>query len=453
MRILFVTPNPPSPIRVRPYHFVRALAARGHRVTLAAPCAGPEEEADIRALRELGFDVISDTLPLPRRARNLAAALSAGVPLQSRYAWQPGLSDLMIDALRTLRARGQPFDLVHVEHLRASEYALRLKPHLPVVWDSVDSITDLFEQARAHAGGVRGRLITALDLARTRRHEGWLAGQFDHVVVTSEHDRAVLAALRRERAGGAPPIAVIPNGVDLAYFTPSDQSRDAETILFSGKLSYHANVAAARHLVDDIMPLVWAWRPAARVVLAGAAPAREVRRMAERHAGRVELTGTVPDLRPWLRRATLAVAPMVYAVGIQNKVLEAMATATPVIATPIALRALGAAPDRDVLAAADPPAFARAILALLDDPARAAALGRAGRAYAERRHDWDSAAACLESVYRAAVQHHRQPRENLSSAHASPLPHSGGDAGSPTRLPLARRGAEVAERSKAGEGA
>ena len=100
------------------------------------------------------------------------------------------------------------------------------------------------------------RSILLIQLARTRRYESWLAHQFDRVLLTSELDRRALA----EIAGPRAPLQVLPNGVDLDYFQPATDPREPATIVISGKMSYHANVSAALHLVQDIMPCVWAQR-------------------------------------------------------------------------------------------------------------------------------------------------------------------------------------------------
>jgi glycosyltransferase involved in cell wall biosynthesis len=109
--------------------------------------------------------------------------------------------------------------------------------------------------------------------------------------------------------------------VDLEFFRPQVVPRDPATLIFTGKMSYHANLAAALDLIRDIMPRIWAHRPEVRVQIVGRNPPAWLRRAAR--DPRVEIVGTVPDLRPYLARATLAVCPLRYAVGIQNKVLEA----------------------------------------------------------------------------------------------------------------------------------
>jgi glycosyltransferase involved in cell wall biosynthesis len=169
--------------------------------------------------------------------------------------------------------------------------------------------------------------------------------------------------------------------------------------VLTGKMSYHANVTAAYHLINDIMPLVWAADPSVQVRLVGSTPPPNVRALAERNGPRVTVTGHVPDMRPHLQAATMAVAPMAYGAGIQNKVLEAMACGTPVIASPPAVAALPESAKEAVLIAADAPSTAAAILALLRDPLLRNSLGQRGRAYVCEHFDWSQVAAELELIY------------------------------------------------------
>ena len=196
---------------------------------------------------------------------------------------------------------------------------------------------------------------------------------------------------------------MLPNGVDLDYFTPAAAPRDPDTIVFTGKMSYHANITAALHLVNDIMPLVWKERPNVRVQIVGQNPARQLQNLVTHHASRVTLTGFVPDVPPYLQRATLAVAPMPYGAGIQNKVLEAMASATPVVASPQAVSALRAVDGEHLLVGDDVESFARQVLRLLEDVALRQRIGTAGRRFVECNHDWNHIVARLEEIYRETI--------------------------------------------------
>jgi lipopolysaccharide/colanic/teichoic acid biosynthesis glycosyltransferase len=140
--------------------------------------------------------------------------------------------------------------------------------------------------------------------------------------------------------------------------------------VFSGKMSYHANITAALQLLQGIMPRVWNVQPDARLLIVGKSPSRAILDLAHRHGGRVTVTGFVPDIRPYLCRATIAVAPISYGAGIQNKVLEAMACGTPVVASPRGASGLDARAGVELLVAEGARSQARDILRLLAQPDR-----------------------------------------------------------------------------------
>jgi len=419
MRILFVTPYAPSLIRVRPYQLMGGLVRRGHQIALAAVWTAEAERSALQALAARNVQVRCRRMSTWRSVWNCLGAAGTGEPFQSVYSWHPGLQRDILRAVREFRP-----DVIHVEHLRGARYGINLPPvaerRIPAIWDSVDCISLLFRQARIQSRSARGRWMTRVELPRTEAYEGWLASQFDRVLVTSPVDGRALedvAKARGESARGK--LRVLRNGVDLEYFSPGGGSRDPATLVLTGKMSYHANVTAALHLVEDIMPAVWAARPDASVLIAGKDPPSEVRALQHRAANpnpngnpSVVVTGTVSDIRPFLRRATLAAAPLVYGVGIQNKVLEAMACGTPVVASAQAASALAAKPDRDLLIGAEAGAFAHRILDLLGSPGLRDAVGRAGRQYVETHHNWDGVAVSLESIYREAI-------DSLAVRHAS----------------------------------
>ena len=394
MDILFVVPYAPNLVRTRPYNLIRHLAERGNRVTVLTLWINEQEQNDLAQLKQLVHQVWALPMPAWRSLWNCMLALPGGQPLQSVYSWQPDLVSFLNGDAR--------FDVVHVEHLRGSRYGLYFKEQgqWPVVWDSVDCISHLFRQAASSSQSLVGRWRSRFDLKRTEWYEGWLLKQFDQVLVTSSVDRQALASLSAN--GAAKKISVLPNGVDLDYFSPDTAvARDKNTIIVSGKMSYHANITMTIYLANEIMPYVWARRPDVKLWIVGKDPSREIRALAEKTA--VTVTGTVPDLRDYLRRATIAATPIPYGAGIQNKVLEALACATPVVTTPQAISALAIQPGRDLLVADNPQAFAATLLNLLDNPQQQRQIGQAGRAYIEDKHHWNNIAARLEDIYREAI--------------------------------------------------
>ncbi|MEE9188722.1 MAG: glycosyltransferase, partial [Anaerolineales bacterium] len=222
-------------------------------------------------------------------------------------------------------------------------------------------------------------------------------------------DKLALLSLRT-REGRIPGVEVLPNGVDLGYFSPAENGeRDDQTVVLSGKMSYHANISMVVGFIEDIMPLVWEKRPGVKVWLVGKDPSPRV--LAYAQYPNIQVTGTVDDMRPYLTKATLSAAPISYGVGIQNKVLEAMACATPVIASQQAVSALGVEAGKEIVVADDSLDFANKVISLLDERERRESVGRAGRQFVERNHDWVVLAARLEEVYTQSLN--RQSTRNI----------------------------------------
>ena len=422
MRILFLVPYTPTLIRTRPYNLLRGLARRGNAVTLATLWENEQERAALAQLERGGIRVISARLTKTRVLWNMLSALPTNTPLQAVYCWQPELVKLLISNHQSLNSN---YDVVHVEHLRGARYGLQLNSSLatrysppPIVWDSVDCISYLFEQAAHNSRSLFGRFATRFELARTRQYEAMLVNRFDRVLVTSPVDAAALIQLADEQGRDTQTrkhgdretdilsplrprslVTVLPNGVDVEYFAPSDALRDPDTIVFTGKMSYHANVTAALHLVNDIMPLIWKERPNVRVNIVGHKPPTQVLKLATRHSPFVTVFDSVPDLRPYLQGAAVAVAPIQYGAGIQNKVLEAMACATPVVATPQAISAIRVVGGEQLLIGDGVRAFARQTLRLLGSAKLQRQIGTAGRQFVEQNHVWGRIVEHLEEIY------------------------------------------------------
>ncbi|GJM39854.1 MAG: glycosyl transferase family 1 [Ardenticatenaceae bacterium] len=397
MNVLFVVPYVPNLVRTRPYNLIRHLAARGNRVTVLTMWANEQERADLAHLKEICHEVHAFPMPLWQSLMKSALALpNPNTPLQSVYSWKPSLVSSIIG--------NNDYDVVHVEHLRGSRYGLYLKQHtnLPVVWDSVDCITHLFRQAASQSKSLKGRFRSWLDLDRTARYEGWLLDKFNHILVTSPVDREALLGLQPQGSTPAP-ISVLGNGVDVEHFSPDPTiEREPATLVISGKMSYHANVTMTLYLVNEIMPHVWQQQSDAKLLVVGKDPTREIEALAENP--NIVVTGTVDALPPYLQKATVAVAPITYGAGIQNKILEAMGCETPVVTTPHAVAALCIEADRDLLVAESPESYANAIVSIIKDPQKQKSLGRNGRTYVEQYHHWPNVVARLETIYAEAKE-------------------------------------------------
>ena len=410
MNILFVVPYVPNKIRVRPYNLIRHLAQLGHRITVLTIWTNENERQTLEDLEGYCAQVKAVNLPSWRSFINCLLALPSSQPLQAVYSWDPSLAE-DIFSLATHTNGSGTFDVVHVEHLRGARYGIDLnsrlserKPPLPIVWDSVDSISLLFRQAMVQSKSMLSRGLTRFELNRTERYESWLLDQFDRVLVTSENDKKALLSLG-EQDGREAGVEVLPNGVDLGYFKPIEGiERNQKDIVLSGKMSYHANITMVVGFVQDIMPHVWEKLPDVQVWIVGKDPPPKLQALAQN--SNIHVTGTVEDIRPYLQKATLSATPITYGAGIQNKVLEAMACATPVIATPQAVSALGVKAGEEILVASDANSFAENVIALLEKPERREKIGKAGRRFVERNHDWAVIAARLEDVYSQAIDQH-----------------------------------------------
>jgi glycosyltransferase involved in cell wall biosynthesis len=291
-------------------------------------------------------------------------------------------------ALDRLLAVGH-FDLVHAQLARAAPYLPRVAP--PVVIDLIDALSENFARRAEHQRTVLSPVL-AWEARRLRRLEGALVAAAPCLVVS---------AAERQALGNRESIRVVPNGVDTHAFAYREDARLRTRLIFAGNLGYFPNVDAARWLAHDIVPRVRAAVPEVELRLVGARPARRVRALA-RLPG-VSLAAAVPAMAPEVGAATVAIVPLRAGSGLQNKVLEAMAVGTPVVATPRAAAGLEVRAGEHLLVAEDAAGLAAAAVTLLRDPASARRLARAARALVEARYRWEDSASGVEQAWRAVL--------------------------------------------------
>jgi sugar transferase (PEP-CTERM/EpsH1 system associated) len=392
----------PSLIRVRPYHFIRELSRR-HEITVLA--TSPRDEVEnAAALRAYCRQVEVVPLRLLASLRSCGRAMLRGEPLQGAVARMPELRDRLAALLGRER-----FDLAHVEHFRAAYVADLLPPDLPTVFDSVDCISLLVERTLHSSHSFRQRLLSRIELGRTRRYEARILDRFDRVVVTSAEDAAELSRLAPRAR-----VTVVPNGVDLDHFHPAGRAPASATLVFSGKMSYHANATAALYFAREIFPRVKAAHPTVRLRIVGSDPPPAIRALARDPA--IEVTGRVASMREAICGAAVAICPVTVKVGIQNKVLEAMAMGIPVVVSRPGATGIAATPGRDFLVADAAADFAAQVGRLLADPALCDRIGSAGRRFVEVNHRWSTSATRLEEIYRDLLLKSDSSRRNEEGA-------------------------------------
>jgi polysaccharide biosynthesis protein PslH len=392
MKVLYLVPHVPNPTKIRAHFHVRGLREAGHEVTIATLERSADDARHIARLREQGIPVISAKLTKPQLALKAASTLLTVLPLQSKLLW----SDSLMSAIH-VHLKLDPPDIIHVEHLRMAQYGLRLAPDWPVLWDAVDYLSVLYEQAMRSSSSFPLRLISRLEAPRLAIYERWLTGQFPTSIVISSND----LTLFQQNNPFADHVHLVLTGVPITPLPESQsQTRAPNVLIITGTLNYHPNVASVLYFVKEIDPLIRQQQPNVHLQLVGANPVPAIKALADDH---IEITGFVPSITDYLERATIALAPVVYGSGMQIKVLEAFLTATPLVATSMALRGLDVQHEEHVLIADTLADFAAAVLRLLNDPALRARIGSAGRQYVEQYHDLSVTTARLVEIYQRVI--------------------------------------------------
>lgn len=361
----FVPWPPNSGDKRRTLGIVRALRRQGP-VTL---CAFAGDFEDPGPLREEGVDV--RCVPLTRRPADVARGLLRTRSLTAARFWDPRLARLVAEATTT------PPDALVVEHVQLMPYADGLSAGLTVV-DMHNVESQLARRIADSSSGPR-RLVFAAE-ARALRVVERKVSAVDVVAVVSEADRRTLADVVAH-----PRVVVVPNAWDeVAPLPPADGPVASLVAL----LSWGPNVDAATWFTREVWPHVVAEVPGAHLQLVGRDPAEKVRRLA---GPDVEVTGTVDDLAPWYAKSRVCLAPLLAGGGSRLKILEALAAGRPVVATRIGAEGLEDLIGRGVVAEDDPRRMAAAVVDLLRDPERSAALGREGAKAVADDHSWDAA--------------------------------------------------------------
>jgi len=251
--------------------------------------------------------------------------------------------------------------------------------------------TVLWRRHAQNARNIAERLYLQLQASRMFRYEGDVCRAARHVIAVSREDASQL-----QEMFGIAPVSFIPTGVDVDYFTPP-QASPRDGLVFVGSMDWLPNIDGMRWFCQDVLPLIRARRPDCRLSIVGRTPSREILRLAERDP-LIEITGTVPDVRPWLWKAAVSIVPLRIGGGTRMKIYEAMAARTPVVSTTIGAEGLEVNPSRDICIADDAPGFAERCLELLAGENLRKAQAAAAWTLVEREFGWDKIALRFEAI-------------------------------------------------------
>jgi len=394
VRILYLTNGFPYPLTsgyLRHYFLIRGLSKR-HSVSLFSMVGRGFRNEHREAMAPFAAQIETFGKPGSRASK----ARKAARVLRSLMTGAEGAVEEMRRAVWR-RLHEQPFDVVLFSGKRTFPAIAGLRG-VPVVADICDTTSVRIRGRMRHCG--IGRLpVLYAEYLQVRAVEDRLVRQASHLVFASCRDRDALVKSAPSRRA-----TIIPNGVDLDYWTRQSAERGRATLVMTGAMDYAPNADAARYLIEEILPRVRRSVPQAKLWIVGRDAPVELVELGERHGARV--TGFVADVRPYLDQASVFVAPLRFGSGIQNKLLEAMAMGVPVVASPLAADGLrteqGQVPPLAV--ASSPEEYAEQIVRRLVETERDPAPDLAGRRFVERHFVWSSSAARLERVMESLVE-------------------------------------------------
>jgi len=377
MKILYICHRFPYPPdrggKIRPFNMIKHFSEHGHDVIVASLVRSDAEARAGAGIRDDCAHYLMERVAAPGAAARMLAYLPSTVPSSMGYFYSRQLQRRINAALKETR-----FDMIFVHCSSVAQYVEDVRG-IPKVLDFGDMDSQkwlVYSRVRRFPLSlgywIEGRKLQRAEIA--------LARKFDYCTVTTKAELETFEGYNTGvRAGW------FPNGVDTDYFSPAEAPYDPDTVCFIGRMDYYPNEQGMVDFCMRTLPLLRTRRPV-KLLIVGAHPSRRVRRLGEQPG--VTVTGSVPDVRPYVYRSAASVAPLNIARGTQNKILESMAMGVPGVASAQAAGGVDAIPGEHFLMASTPKGYADAILRFLENPAERQRFARAGRARMLSHHSW-----------------------------------------------------------------
>ena len=393
MKILYLCHRFPFPPKrggkIRPFNMIRHLSER-HEVHVVSLARSVTEAKDGEGIAPYCARFSMATVSRPVQWARMVARVPTPVPSSFGFFRSSQMASLVREALAQ-----NDVDLIFVHCSSVARYVEDVV-RVPKILDFGDMDSQKWrEYARYKPFPLSSAF--ALEAWKLEREERRLARRFDLCTATTRAEWETLARLAADT-----PTTWFPNGVDAAYFAPGEGPYDPDTIAFVGRMDYYPNQECMFRFCRTTLPLLRARRPATKLMIVGADPPPAVRRLGDMPG--VTVTGSVADVRPYLRAAASMIAPLAIARGTQNKILEAMAMGVPVVTSHVAAGGVDAVDGEHFLAASTPAAEVEAIAAIASDPALRRRLSVAGRERMLSHHSWERSMRRLDDAIDGCVR-------------------------------------------------
>jgi sugar transferase (PEP-CTERM/EpsH1 system associated) len=385
--------------RIRSYRILQALAKR-HSITLFTFYAATED--DLHSALEKEFDRV-ELMPLAipagrtfREALSYARYLISPLPYTVSKFCKPEVTRRVLQLVGETRP-----DVIVCDFVFAAD---SIPWHIPIpkILFTHNVETAIWKHHYKLARNPFWKMLSWREYRTMDRFERNCINRADHVLAVSENDQSVFSKMIDPSR-----ISVIPTGVDVEYFRPSNDQEEPNTIVFSGAMDWMPNEDAITFFIKTILPRIRQDIPNASLCVVGRNPSRGLRNLGTTELG-IEITGTVDYIRPFVHRAAIYVVPLRIGGGTRLKIFEAMAMGKTIVSTTIGAEGLPVRSGRDILIADDPEDFAKSTIKLLRDPIRRAEIGRAARELVERSFSWDAVVQPFEVVLKRLAVEERE---------------------------------------------
>jgi len=391
MKILFLTSRVPcrpvGGVQLRVFNFIRVLS-RKHDITLLAFADQPVPADELQWLRRYVRKLEIIVLPRLYSYVNCLRGLFSDKPLQVHYYESVELRRRLMEILRR-----EKFDLIYFHLIRMAEYSDVFNGE-PKILDLTDAISMNYERTcKIHKDHPFKFFHTAqkIESLRLRHYEAAAVKRFDRNLIVSRSDKNFISQF-----ADVSRMDVVGQGVNLDYFNFYDGPYDESHIVFLGTMSFLPNQDAVKYFHKAIWPHIKNRMPQMRWQVVGANPSSEILKL-QRHPD-ITVTGSVPDIRPYMQRAVVSICPMRVGSGVKGKVFESMALGTPVVSTTLGVEGLDVQQGEEIFISDAPEEFARYVCLLAQDAQRRAQMAQKARKLIEQKYTWDLAAQPLERI-------------------------------------------------------